>query len=105
MTVKNKSKYFKFFGDQQLIDLLTREELVSLKKLRKGHASEYDQQLAYRTIVNKICRLPCAAFHEAPTVQSFNEGVRHVGQLMTLVDLENIDNYKDHLKPTLNINK
>jgi len=100
-----KNKYFHFFGDKTLPNLLTQEELVCLKRVRKGIASEYEQKKGYSTIINKLCRLPCAAFHEVSTVQSFNEGVRYVGQMLSLVELENQDLYKDTSLVKGNINK
>ena len=90
-----KNKYFQFFGERDLPSLLTKEELICLKKIRKGTANEFEQKLGYSTIINKLCRLPCAAFHEVSAIQSFNEGVRYVGQMLSLVELQDQDSYKD----------
>lgn len=100
-----KNKYFHFFGEKELPSLLTHEELICLKKIRKGNANEYEQKKGYVTIINKLCRLPCAAFHEVPSIQSFNEGVRYVGQMLSLVELQVDSSYKDFSPIKGNINK
>ena len=100
----SKNKYFHFFGDKKLSDLLTREEIIAIQKTSKGSASEYDQKLAYQTIIQKICRVPCSAFNENQAIQSFNEGVRYVGQMLAIAHVADIDTFKDFTPIASNIN-
>lgn len=99
-----KNKYFHFFGDKELNQLLTKDELIAIQKVSKGVAGEYEQKLAYQTIIQKICRVPCSAFHENSGIQSFNEGVRYVGQLLAVAYIANIDAFKEVNPIKSNIN-
>lgn len=100
----SKNKYFHFFGNKDLADLLTKEEVIAIQKISKGTASEYDQKLGYQTIIQKICRVPCSAFHENSQIQSFNEGVRYAGQMLAIAHIANTDSFKEYNPITSNIN-
>lgn len=100
----SKNKYFHFFGDRKLTDLLKQDELIAIQKVSKGLANEYEQKLAYETIIQKICRVPCSAFHENSGIQSFNEGVRYVGQQLAIAHIANIDAFKEVNPIKSNIN-
>ena len=100
----SKNKYFHFFGNKELVDLLTKEEIIAIQKISKGTASEYDQKLGYQTIIQKICRVPCSAFHENPQIQSFNEGARYIGQMLAIAHIANTDSFKEYNPIASNIN-
>jgi len=94
---KTKALFAKnFFGAVDLNDLLKKDEVIALQKVAKGRANEYEQQLAYLTIINKLCRSAAPSFNESHAITSFNEGVRHVGALLSIAAVSNIDTFKEN---------
>lgn len=100
-----QSKYFYFFGDNQLQNILKKDEITAIQKFSKGLANEYEQKLAYKTIVEKICRIAHSSFNPDSGITNFNEGARWVGVMLAQAIVVNTDLFLQDtpIKPT-NIN-
>ena len=88
------NKYFHFYGDKKVEDIFNKSDIIAIQKLSKGVASESEQQLAYKSIVEKLCRVPHSSFSPDNNITNFNEGVRWVGIMFAQAMVADIDKFK-----------
>jgi len=91
-------KYFHFNGDNKIQNIFLKEEVIALQKLSNGEAGEYEQKLAYKSIVEKLCRLPHSSFTGDNNTTNFNEGARWVGIKLAQAMTADIDTFKETIK-------
>lgn len=96
-----KTNYFSFFGERKINNILHKEDLIIIQKVAKGTASEDEQKLVIKIIVEKICRLPHSSFNPDSQISSFNEGARWVGVMLAQCLISDIDDFK----PKISTNK
>lgn len=83
-----------FFGEKGLSELFHEDEIIAIQKVSKGSANEYEQKMAYKVIVEKLCRIAQPAFNPDSHITSFNEGVRFIGVMLAQAITAETDNFK-----------
>lgn len=83
-----------FYGEKTLQEIFSKDEITCILKVSKGTANEYEQKMAYKYIVEKLCRIAQNAFNSDPQITSFNEGVRFVGTMLAQAVTIDVDDFR-----------